>query len=468
MSRPVDWTPLWEGSDPVPGDPEIVERTGRHYSEVAEAINTAAQRLREIAEGTDQRSDAVDAFRNNAREVAENISKAYERYAGVGEALSGYAAPLRRAQHRSLELLRKAKEAEVTRLNAERIAGEATARVLADPVDADTTDDRRVARQMQAAADEAAVVIGRAREDLQDILRIRAAAARHATAKVEEVKDSGGLNDSFWDNTAGVVKTIVKVADWVAAIAGIAALLLGWVPILGQFLVAVALIAALVSLLGNLYLAGSGHGDWGDVLVSAITLATFGIGKVAIGAFKISAAGVRGASRLEVPNVLARRLLGDNPMGHIGAQAAARASQRHGFLPSGSQAWQTLRGVPGQVGRDVANIRNFRPHHFSEGWQQLRSGPGGFNPLQFMGEHGRGQAAEQLRDISQISQSVLRSGSVAPHVVNMYGQAGVFAGTYAYGMTDLLANSVPKLSESPAGELNLPDEQISEPAGTGR
>lgn len=98
--RPVDWSPL-AGRDPVPGEPDQVEELGGHYQRVASAISDAATKLRQIAERQDMQSEAVDAFRGTAREVADDISRAHERYDGVGRALIGYAPELRDAQSRS-------------------------------------------------------------------------------------------------------------------------------------------------------------------------------------------------------------------------------------------------------------------------------------------------------------------------------------------------------------------------------
>ena len=100
MSRPRDWSPL-ACIDPVPGDPDRVEWLGKHYRQVAWAISDTARKLRQIADHQDMQSEAVEAFRNIAREVANDINRAHERYDGVGRALVGYAPELRDAQSAS-------------------------------------------------------------------------------------------------------------------------------------------------------------------------------------------------------------------------------------------------------------------------------------------------------------------------------------------------------------------------------
>ncbi len=248
-----------------------------------------------------------------------------------------------------------------------------------------------------------------------------------------------------------MVKVIVKWADRIAAVAGIAALVLGWVPILGQFLAAVALIAALVSLLGNLSLVGTGYGSWDKVLWSAVGVAAFGLGKVAMGAFKVSAAGVRGAARSHV-SLPMRELLGPKPMGYFAGKSAANRSLQQGFI-SKAEAWQTLKGIPRSTLNDVINIRNFRPSHVGEGAHHLQQAGG---HLQFMRQH---EAAEHVRDISRIAQPVRASESVALHAQPLRAQEAVFAGTYGFASYRLVDQTVPStLGPSPAEQLNLPGQ----------
>ena len=47
--RPRDWSPL-AGSDPVPGDPEVVGAMARHYAATAREIAAQVTRLEHIAD----------------------------------------------------------------------------------------------------------------------------------------------------------------------------------------------------------------------------------------------------------------------------------------------------------------------------------------------------------------------------------------------------------------------------------
>ena len=79
MSACLDWTAVGLATDPVPGDPDVLARGGDDYLEVAEAITDARTTLARIDLGTFVVSEAVDAIRTTAAEVAENIGRARGR-----------------------------------------------------------------------------------------------------------------------------------------------------------------------------------------------------------------------------------------------------------------------------------------------------------------------------------------------------------------------------------------------------
>jgi hypothetical protein len=330
----------------VPGDPHQVHASGKRYVQVADAISTATKRLRQLAKHPDMQSDAVESFRHEGEKVAADISRAEKRYRGVGEALIAYARPLAEAQHESEEALRLAEQAERDARAADRARHEADlairdaemrarhARVRQDRArhaattaaaagqstsahdwelmaarrdSAAAASERDAAFQRRHRADvsrrEADAMLNRARRKLEEAEGKRDAAARAAIKGVVAVKDSGDLNDGFWENYgAKAFKFIAKLADVIAAVAGIAALLVAWIPVIGQALAAVlgtiALVASLVSLIANLTLALSGDGGWGDVVMSLIGVATFGVGRAAMAGGKLAFAGLRGSARL--------------------------------------------------------------------------------------------------------------------------------------------------------------------------
>ncbi|MBV9013135.1 MAG: hypothetical protein JO272_14000 [Pseudonocardiales bacterium] len=469
--RPVDWSPL-AGSDPVPGEPDRVEQLGRHYQRVAAAISEAARKLRRIAEHQDMRSEAVEAFRDRAREVADDISRAHERYDGVGRALTGYAPELRDAQSESAAALVQARRAEDDLTTANRLAHAAQARISAAPTGTDTIADQGDHRRALTAADAARDDLAAARRRLSRATECRDAAARRAMSLVEDVKDSGDLNDSWWDDWgAKIVKVIVKAADAVAVVAGVLALLVGWIPVVGQALAAilgtVALLTSLVSLLGNIALAATGEGEWSDVAWSALGVLSFGVGRAAIGALRVSALGVRGASRLAAGRLAARSvavrvaaglpgssnsmtairsMLGTaNPLGRRLARTAVQRSLEQGFFPSASSIARSWRAMPGEF---ADNVRTLRHADWGDALQQARQG-GPSNLLQFFGEH---TAAADLQEINKVHAAVRASDEVAPHLRQLRIQYGTFVGAAGYGVYDTTHNAVKLMSSPSAAE----------------
>lgn len=124
-------------------------------------------------------------------------------------------------------------------------------------------------------------------------------------------------------------------------VAGLLALCVGWIPIIGQALAAVlgtiALIATAVSLVCNIALAATGYGSWDKVLLDAISLATFGIGRAVATGARASQAATRGASRLAAGR----------------AAASSPAVRTAAGLPGGSSR-TAIRAMTGSD--DIANL----------------------------------------------------------------------------------------------------------------
>lgn len=433
MSRPSDWSVLNYDSDPVPGDPDTVAIAGRDYSEVADAIQEAAANLRKLVESDAMKANSVDALRENALEVAENIEKAKERYAGVGDALTAYAPVLEHAQERTRQAHQDAEDAKELERGEQAEADDAEE---ADEDPPDYGDDGPPSQGAMTAA------LAKAAEAVQD----RDDAADRAISAIDDVTDSGDLNDGWWENWGkSVVETITKIADAVAAIAGIAALVVGWIPVIGQALAGIlgtiALVASIVSLAGKLTLALTGDGSWGDVAMAAIGVVTFGVGKAAMTGLKVSAAGVKGASRLAAGRQLAkapglrapgiprgsssvgmRRLLGGTPanMSKNAARRMAKPSTRQGMIPSARSMWSDLK--PRALVDEFAD--NARILARARGGSPSIDGlKDPYNlGLRLVGKHGE---ADMLAELKNITPALRNLPEVTPHVRSAYTQLGV-------------------------------------------
>ncbi len=437
MSRPIDWSPL-AGSDPVPGEPELVERAGRHYRKVAVAINGAATKLRRIADGQDMQSMAVNAFRDSANKVAEDIGRAHERYDGVGQALSGYAPQLQYAQDESVAALRQAKEAEAAQASAHRAAEAAQGRIDSAK-GADTTADQGDHRRALGAAEAAGGALGAARKRLQRAVEDRDNAAQRAINGINDVKDSGNLNDNWWDSWgAKVVKVVVKIADAVALAAGVLALAVGWIPVIGwgvaAVLGAVALGAGLVSLAGNVSLAATGKGEWSAALWSVAGVLSFGVGKAAVAGLRGTVRGTKYASQAART---ASRPYGGNRAARSVARGYRQQSSSHGLLPK-----------PAAFGREVR---------------------GAFNPGKALPNV---RSSESVASVRNMARAHPNDPELARHFRNAQIQEEGIRLTNGYNNVELLKSGYTQgkeaVSSSPTEQLNLSkDGELTEPAGAG-
>jgi hypothetical protein len=306
MARAFDWSPLDLGSDPIPGDPDRVSRGGQDYVDVADAIGRAVQALRSMELDGD-RSQATDELISNAGDVADDIARAEERYRETGLALLAYAPRLADAQQTSLEALSMAEAAREAAASARQsrtyylnLAGSTE---NAD----DASDYRDRVNQYEDAADDAAASLSHARSKLEDAVAERDAAAEAAIDRIKDVVDGDGLNDSWWDDWgADLLAAITDIAGWVSTIAGILALCVSWIPVIGQALAGVLLIvagvAAVINAIGNVILASTGERGWGEAIISiaGAALSVVGLGAVARSLGKVaSVVRINRAARLQ-------------------------------------------------------------------------------------------------------------------------------------------------------------------------
>lgn len=212
MNRPVDWSPL-AAADPVPGDPDEVERAGRHYLQVAETVQHVGKRLRGAAGGLDMSSVAVLAFCDNAYRAASEVSRAYDKYRGTGEALLGYAPQHRDAQAESLAALRQAQEAEAQMRSAQRIVDAAQARIEAAPPGADTTDDVGAYRRGNALLAEAQDALEAARRRMDAAVEAWQRAAQRAIKLITDV-GLGALLDGLGNALAFTLAELDTLAGF--------------------------------------------------------------------------------------------------------------------------------------------------------------------------------------------------------------------------------------------------------------
>ncbi|WP_098462356.1 polymorphic toxin-type HINT domain-containing protein [Isoptericola jiangsuensis] len=122
--------------------------------------------------------------------------------------------------------------------------------------------------------------------------------ANTAIDRIEDITGSDDLNDGWWDDWgAKVVAAIADIADLVSTIAGVLAIVVAFIPVVGTalagVLLVVAAVAAIVSMLANLTLAATGERSWAEagIAIAGAALSVIGLGgaaKAAMGLSKVA------------------------------------------------------------------------------------------------------------------------------------------------------------------------------------
>ena len=242
VERPSDWSAVGYPSDPVPGDPVVVRQGALDYQRMADSIASCAQALRSLDAGGSRGSQAVAALLETRDDLLDKVGAAEGRYREAGGALEEYAGALDRAQSDSLNALAAAKSAQADAMEARTRAERMRASAEEYPADGNGGDDR--ARYMRLAgaadADEAAA---QGRVAAQKEIIDRAVSERDIAAEraIEIINGAcgDGLADSWWDDWGkAITQWIAKICEIISGIAGVLALLVSWVPIVGQALAA--------------------------------------------------------------------------------------------------------------------------------------------------------------------------------------------------------------------------------------
>lgn len=272
-------------SDPVPGDPSTVAAGGRDYLDVADAIGSAKNTLHTIDLGDFVVSEAVDALQDTAHKVADSIGKAEARYRAAGEALIAYAPVLEQAQTDSASALALARSATEAADGADQQRRHYLHLSTTESDPAQALQYKNLADTSESDAADAQRTLTAAQDQLSQATSARDRAAESAIDGIHAITEHDGLHDSWWDNWGkNLVEAITDIAGWVSSIAGVLALCVCWIPVVGQALAAALLIvagvAAIVNAIGNVVLAATGDRSWTTALISiaGAVLAVVGLG----------------------------------------------------------------------------------------------------------------------------------------------------------------------------------------------
>ena len=337
--RPADWSPVGLDADPTPGDPVLVLAGGQDYLEVAGSIDDAAGAMSRLdVAGTV--SQAVDALMETKEDTVSQIRRAHSRYQATGEALVDYARTLDRVQAETLHALERARQAKDA---ADSAAGSRDR--YQDLADSATDAEQKREFQQQADqaggnADDANGQAASARSDIESSVSDRDRAASDAVSRIEDITSGDDLNDSWWDDWGSkVVAAIADIADMVSMIAGLLAIVVAFIPVVGTalagVLIVVAAVAAIVSALANITLAATGERSWAEagIAIAGAALSVIGLGGAAKAATGLSKAALKqgmktgakkawckvGFGTCFTAGTLVRTVDGDQPIEHIRA-----------------------------------------------------------------------------------------------------------------------------------------------------
>lgn len=254
------------------GDPGIVKTKGEEYQAIAAAISASVRTLDDIVDQVDQKSLAMDATRDLASDVASEIRHATDRYQRTGDALVAYAIELERTQNDSRYPARRIGEVESALVGARtrraQRQDEYDIAVLGGDADAIDTAHTRLtnARGTVTSLESSLLDHQTAWHTAQSEKSTAAQTAVSAIVAVTEGDAAEALNDDFWDKL-GVVVDFVKV---ICDIAAILSIFLSWVPILGQVLLVLAAIGAILAIVDAAIKWGKGEGSFGEFLGAVV------------------------------------------------------------------------------------------------------------------------------------------------------------------------------------------------------
>jgi hypothetical protein len=248
--------------NPIQGDPGRVSAEGKALLRSAETIRQAAAALRRMADQSTYSSDAIDAARRNADDLARVMDDSQRRFQDAGQALVEYAPKLDAAQGKAERAINALGHTDVAGATATVAASKAAqlasaANPLASPEER-SADELAYRRASARLAEQAGVALAakksydQAWADLE--VAARAAMERiHAANKASKLNDTLGDHFKNWKETIleptleAVTKVLAVVSDILTVVGVIAAFVPGLQP-LAAALIVVGRIVAIVSL----------------------------------------------------------------------------------------------------------------------------------------------------------------------------------------------------------------------------
>ncbi|WP_349899377.1 hypothetical protein [Parafrigoribacterium soli] len=260
------------------GQAQLLQLKAEHYLTVADAIRDATIALRKVADPDSTISESVSELRSKATEVADNITKAEARYRKTSTALRTYSIALKDAQERAHAAIIAAGEADD---NGHARSQQEHYETLAQTPDADQAANQKLFLYWRDKATERATASSNAVSNWQSAHDDKNSAAETAASAIESSYKGSDLNDGFWDKVGNWIMAVGDALKGLCEIAAFLSLFLSWVPILGQVLLVLAVIGALLTLLQTIVKMTRGQAGFWDLMGATLglVLSVFG-GKI--------------------------------------------------------------------------------------------------------------------------------------------------------------------------------------------
>lgn len=276
-------TPAGKEVRKVEGDWEAIDRRSTAIKNLGEDMTTAARTLQLLADGTLGQGKSLDAIRDQAKEVHEDLATAGERYTPSGEALATYATALEAVQDETDTLVDNAESAwdEVNRtswalleVEKDQSVFDRVAAEQANQPDGSESDAARPDSSAEQAAFDAAVSEWQGYWSQYDApFETWEDAYAVARDSLEEVNEDG-VEDGFWDNAMPFVEVLIHALMWVGLIALVTAIMVAG-P-LAALAAAILIVASIASLMLELSKYAADRGSGRDTALAVLGVVPFG------------------------------------------------------------------------------------------------------------------------------------------------------------------------------------------------
>ena len=253
-----DWLPLAD-ADPVPGDPAALRELAHRHESAAALVGQQVQALRRVGLADQWQGAAAQAYAARAASVPRDLDAAAVRLRRVAGALREFAPALEAAQRQARAALAHARDAQ---LRAGVVPGSPASRLPILVPGVLEPGERALHESLE-----------RARRLLESAVEQRDRAAARCARALAAAADDRLRNPHGWRR---VLSAASRAAGLLSTWLGVAALVLCWVPGLGQVLGAAALTAGALALVADLALVGTDERTSTDLLNDVVGIVPAG------------------------------------------------------------------------------------------------------------------------------------------------------------------------------------------------